>query len=302
MKKIALWLSLLSGLISPVAAQVGVEVTLEQDQFLPGEALQVAVRITSHAGQTLILGGADDWLTFSVESPDGIVVPKTSDLPAKNEFPLQSSKVATVRVNLAPYFALTQPGRYAVTATIKIKGWDSEVTSRPKGFYIIQGAKLWEQEIGIPKPTGASAGSPEVRKYILQQANYLKNQLRLYLRLTDASEAKVFRVIPIGQLVSFSRPEPQVDKLSNLHVLYQNGPHSFSYTVCNPDGDMLIRQTYDYVSARPRLRGNGEGSITVEGGVRRMMASDFPVPKPETPLEEPSKTAGPTNEFKQVKP
>jgi hypothetical protein len=37
-------------------AQMLVEVTLEQGQFLPGEALPVAVRVTNRSGQTVRLG------------------------------------------------------------------------------------------------------------------------------------------------------------------------------------------------------------------------------------------------------
>src|SRR5262245_18716022 len=56
--------------ILPVAAQMTVEVALEQEQFLGGEALPAAVRITNLSGQTLHLGTEPDWLTFLVESRD----------------------------------------------------------------------------------------------------------------------------------------------------------------------------------------------------------------------------------------
>ena len=130
---------------------------------------------------------------------------------------------------------------------------------------------------------------PEVRKYILEQANYLKGQIRLYMRLTDASGARTFRVFPIGQMVSFSKPEAQVDKLSDLHVLYANGPHSFNYTVLNPDGDLLMRDTYDYVTSRPRLQVNQEGEISVAGGVRRVTAKELSATKPPAAADEASK-------------
>jgi len=61
---LALWLASLAG----VTAQVTVEVLQEQDQFLPGEALPVAARITNRSGRPLTLGNEQDWLTFSIES------------------------------------------------------------------------------------------------------------------------------------------------------------------------------------------------------------------------------------------
>jgi len=281
MKKIGLWVGLILAAVTPLCAQVTVEVNLDQDQFLPGEALRVAVRVTNRSGQTIRLGAEPDWLTFSVESRDGFVVSKEDDVPVTGEFFLESSKTATKRVDMEPYFSLDRQGRYAVQATLKIKQWDHQITSPPKSFNIIQGANLWEQEFGVPLTTDATNLTPVVRKYILQQANYLKGRVRLYFRLTDQSSSKTIKVFPLGPLVSFSHPEPQLDKFSNLHVLFANGPQSYSYSVLTPDGELQTRQTYEYVGTRPRLQANDDGTISVKGGVRRVMSDDFPAPKAE---------------------
>ena len=136
---------------------------------------------------------------------------------------------------------------------------------------------------------------PEVRKYILQQANYLRTQLRLYVRLTDASGAKTFRVFPIGPMVSFGRPEPQVDKFSNMHLLYQDGPRSFIYTVINPQGEVITRHTYEiYGGTRPRLQPDMDGKVVVTGGARRPTKDDVPPSKePEPSKEQPKPPTAP---------
>ncbi len=280
MKRLGLWLSLAAMSLTSASAQVTVEVLLDQDQFLPGEALVAAVRITNRSGQTLRLGTTPDWLTFSIETRDSPVVPKTGEAPVVGEFTVESSQMATKRVDIAPYFAFNRPGRYALVATVRIKEWDHEISSPAKGFYIIEGAKLWEQEFGLPQSTNTSNATPEVRKYMLQQANYLKGQLRLYLRLTDGPGARTFTVLPIGPIVSFSHPQPLVDGASHLHLLYQNGPRSYSYTEISPEGQIVARQTYDYVASRPRLCEGEGGKVVVQGGVRRVTAQD--VPPPET--------------------
>jgi hypothetical protein len=272
-----LGLLLLAPLV-PLSAQVKVEVTLEQEQFLSGEALPADVKIRNRSGQTLRMGREADWLTFSVESPDGFVVIKSGEAPVMGEFTLESSQVATKRVDLAPYFALTRPGRYSVIATVRIREWNGQATSPPKSFDIINGAKLWSQDFGVPPAGGATNEPPEIRRYTLQQANYLRKQLRLYLRLTDESESRVLKVVSIGPLVGFSQPEPRVDQRSHLHLLYQNGAHTFSYTVINPDGEIVVRQTHDYIGSRPRLQTGNDGKISVIGGARRVTSNDFPVP------------------------
>jgi hypothetical protein len=189
-------------------------------------------------------------------------------------------------VDLAPYFNVMRPGRYVITATVRIKEWPAQLTSETKAFDIVDGTKLWEREFGVPKSVGASAESPEVRKYILQQATYLRSHLRLYVRITDASGAKVIKVFPLGPMLSFGQPEAQVDSASNLHVLYQNGPRSFSYTVVDPDGEIVVRQTHDYTT-RPRLQPDREGKISVVGGTRRPTSSDVPKNKDEVPPTKP---------------
>jgi hypothetical protein len=279
-KNFGFTLGLLAASLASAGAQVTVEVILKQDQFLPGESLPTAVRITNRSGQTLRLGGEEDWLSFSIEARAGMVVAKTGDAPVPGEFTLASSKMATKRVDLAPYFSLTDPGRYSIVATVRIKNWDHELSSPPRDFDIIEGARLWEQAVGVPSAAGTNA-TPEVRKYILQQANYLKGRIGLFLRVTDSSGSKTFRVFPIGTMVSFSRPEPQIDKFSNLHVLYLDGAHTFSYTVFNPAGDLITRQTYDMPNNEHlHLQTDTDGKISVPGGVRRMTANDVPTSNP----------------------
>ena len=283
------WWSLLIllGLIASAPAQVTIEVRQEQDQYLQGESMEVIVRITNLSGQTLHLGEDPDWLTFAVASPEGLVVNKTDNPPVQGEFDLESSKVAIKRVDIAPYFVFSHAGRFGVVATVRIKDWGTEIASRPRYFDIIDGVKIWEQLVGIPKSGGDTNSQPEVRRYSLQQANYLRGQVRLYLRVSDGY-GKVVKVFPIGPMVSFGRPEsPQVDHLSHLHVLYQNGPVSFSYTEFDPNGELVARRTYDYVNTRPHLSVDIEGNIVVTGGQRRETAHDVPPPK-ETATDKPA--------------
>jgi hypothetical protein len=270
-------------------AQVAVEVTMEQDQFLPSEALPVAVRITNRSGQPLHLGADANWLTFDVESADGFIVVKNAEVPVVGEFDVGSSQVATKHVDLEPYFGLAHPGRYRIIATVRIKDWGAEMPSPPKYFDVISGAKLWSQDFGVPAPAGVTNAAPEVRKYTLEKANYLRLQLRLYVQVSDTAEARVFSVVPIGKAVSFSDPDTQVDRYSNLHVLWQSGASYFTYAVVNPNGELVKQEIYDYVTARPRLYMAEDGTLSVVGGVRRVKPEEMPMVKAPDELPAPVK-------------
>ncbi len=272
-------LLLIGGMFAPAAqaqvSAVSVELTLEQEQFLSNEDVIVAARVTNRSGQPLQLGQENDWLTFTVEGRDQYVVSQLGDVPVAGQFSLDSSQSGTKRANLTPYFDFRPAGRYLITATVKLPQWSKEITSRPVAFDVIPGTKLKEFDFGVP--TGATNTQPEMRRYILQQAIYLK-QMRLYLRVTDSTETTVYRVFQIAPMVSFSKPEAQVDKLSNLHVLHQTYARSFNYSVVNPDGEVVKQQVHDYTTTRPVLKTDAEGRILVAGGARRMTARDIPKP------------------------
>ena len=201
-----------------------------------------------------------------------------SDPPVTGEFDLGSSEVATKRLDLAPYFSLTHPGPYRLVATLHIKEWGAgaDVASPAKEFNIINGVQLWSQDFGVPLPPGVTNQPPVVRKYSLQEANYLRKQLRMYVLVSDPSGSRILKVSVIGPMVSFSRPEVQLDSAANLHVLYQSGAQSFLYSLINPDGDIVQQDIYDYRGTRPRLTVNAAGDIVEQGGVRRVKTGELP--------------------------
>ena len=269
------------------AAQVSVEITMDQEQFLPSEAVPVAVKITNRSGQQLHLGAAADWLTFSVESTDGFIVIKNAEVPVTGEFDLESSQIGIKLVDLQPYFQMGRHGRYKVIATLRIKDWSASVNSAPKTFDVVNGAKLWSQDFGVP---GVTNSQPEVRKFTMEEANYLRLQLRLYVRVSDQSESQVFKVTTLGQMVSFSDPDAKVDRTSQLHVLWQAGAQVFNYALINANGEVVRQEVYNNAGSRPRLVVNEQGEVSVAGGTRRMKPEDLPVvPMVRAPGELPAK-------------
>jgi hypothetical protein len=279
------------GLRPQLVAQVTVEIVLDQDQFLPRETLRVGARITNFSGQTLQFGGDKDWLSFAVERQDGTLVPQQGTIPVEGVFDVESSTVATKWVDIAPYVDLTVPGQYRITATVRIPSWAKDIGTRPKDFNVVAGTRLWEQSFGVPDSAGEGR-PPEVRKYALQQALHLK-QMKLYVRVTDENASRYFGVFPLGPMISFTVPEEQIDRTNNLHVLHQTGPRAFTYSVVNPDGKLVLRQTHDYTATRPTLRAGADGTVMVAGGARRIAINDIPAsPEP----------AALTNDVSRIKP
>ncbi|MFN7138202.1 MAG: hypothetical protein ACK4UN_02565 [Limisphaerales bacterium] len=257
------------------ASSITVQVSLDQEQFLPYEEIRVAVRIVNLSGQTLELGKDNSWLSFHVESRDKFFIERYGEPDVTGVFTLESSMAATKRANITPHFNVYRPGHYTVSAKVRIPEWNIEVSSRPISFNIVRGTKLREIQFGVPA-IGEERGAPEIRKYILQQAEYRK-EMKLYIRLTDANEVKTIKLYPIARMMSFSRPEVQVDRFSNLHVLHQSGQHMFTYCTMNPYGQILTLHRYDILGAtKPRLTVDESGRISVRDGSRVYTDSDLP--------------------------
>lgn len=270
-----LWLAAPVGML----AQMRVELEFEQETYLPHEPMYAVVRIYNTSGQKLQLGRNDQWLSFTVESADGGLVKQIKNPDVQGEFELPSASRAKKMVNLAEAYELTRFGRYYVTAVVRVPEWGGEAFTnlRPEPVGIATGVKLWESTFGLP--SAKEDGPPELRKFHLVQANHLK-QLSLYVRITDESETESYSLFPLGALVGFSKPQPQLDRWSNLHVFYQDAAHSFRYFVITPDGLLLTRQTWENTGdSRPSMTVNSEGRISVTGGVRRVSASDLPPPE-----------------------
>jgi hypothetical protein len=275
MKKLVLVIAMLLAAVA-AQAQVRVEIKFDGEQFIANEPLMAHVRIMNDSGVTLRLGDDPEWIGFAIETMEGPYVRQLRLPNILGAFELESSHTATKHVDLAPCFNLVHAGKYKIVATVKVPAFKTSFASPSQVFYIVTGSRMWEKQFGVP-PSVAPAdanGLPELRKYMLIQALSGK-ETRFYVRVTDAQENNI-RVIPIGTLISFSKPEPQIDKWSNLHVLYQIGARSFVYAVVNPNGLLIAREIHEITDTRPTMTETDEGRIMIKGGARRPSVDDIP--------------------------
>ncbi|MGA2750030.1 MAG: hypothetical protein ABSG59_14755 [Verrucomicrobiota bacterium] len=286
MKRMFFMLALLAATAIQGWAQVeGVtaQLTLEQDQCMPGEDLQLKVKITNRSGQPLTFGRDNNWLTLSIVAENNYIVSKIGDMPETGEFTLLSGQTGTRTFNPTPYFDFRRPGRYRIGATIQVDQWGKEIACQPVSLVVANGIPLpsfTNLPFGVPPAPGASNSLPEVRHYSLIKVAYL-DRLALYFRLTDDS-GRTLSVFPLAPMLSFSDPEGQLDRGNNFHVLSQIGARAFGYFVLSPQGRLLLRQTYVYGMGRPTLRNTDDGGVFVAGGQRRVSETDFPAPAPQS--------------------
>lgn len=265
---------------------LGAEIRLEEPMVLPGERVLAGVRLTNLSGQPVTFGTSPDWLTFFVARSGGAPVSQTGPLDVSGEFTLESATAGTKQWDIAPAFDLAEPGNYSVTAEVRVPALGVTLVTPPQAVLVSPGMTLAETTFGRPAPAG---GRPEIRRYALIQASR-KKDLRLFVRVSDESGGHTFSVTPVERLLSVSRPEHQLDRESNLHVLLQSGARDFSYVQLNPDGEIVGRKKYVQIpGSRPRLAAGTNGVVTVAGGARVPQPTDLP---PATAAEPAQAAAG----------
>ena len=273
MKAIVLGLLVAFGAVTGVQAQQALKVQLFADRqhFLAQEALEVSVRVYNYSGETLLMGKDPEWVSFTVEPmANKSIVRQASRPDVVYPFELGNNMMATRRVNLTPHFEIVHSGRYKITATVKFAQW-GERSSEPLLVDVVNGSALWEREFGVPTSTDAA---PEIRKYQILQTRHT-DVSQLYVKVTDSYGSKVFGLRHIGQMVIAYKPDQQIDRNNRLHVLHRSGRASYTYSMVDYDGRVILRQRYEQESEPPRLRHTEAGEILVNGGVRTKAPSDI---------------------------
>ncbi len=258
-----------------VSAQVDVDLSMARESFLPAEDIEVGVRISNFTGSPLTLGKEPRWLRFTVERISGGVSERLSEPPESGEFTLEQATRGKLTFNITPLFRLSTPGAYRVSAMVLLPSGE-QFTSAPKNFNIISGAQISQpREVGWKAPDGTL----ERRKFIVQKGNF-QRKAQLYVRITDASESHTIKVLPLGNSVSFDRPEWVVDRQTRFHILHRADASHYLYHVILPDGTIESRQMlYNDGSGSTQFRVNEDGEIRVFGGVRRAFRGELPAPK-----------------------
>lgn len=273
---------------------LSLELTLDETLFLPGEEIPLGVRISNLTGRPVTFGTTTNWLTFLVETKSGEIVNRIGPVPVQGEFTLESSKAGTKWWNIQPWFDLQEAGPYLVFAELRLPDWEQRLLSEPIRFTLQSATKLWEMSFGVPPTPGQPASAPEIRRYALQSATRSKER-KLYARVSDDSGTHIYKVVLLDRLLSFSNPQQQLDGLSRLHVLFQTGGSTYTYSVLDPEGTLLIRQRHEITTgSRPRMAKKADGTITIAGGRRLPALNDIP------PFEPPPREVPPTNTVSAV--
>lgn len=282
-----------------VQAQLQVELTLHRNLYIRYEPLIVTVNIMNLSGRPLLLSDQGDvpWFGFQIESKDGRPVRPRIVGYGKDPVAIGAGETLRRQVNLTPLFSLDEFGRYTIRAAVYEASQSRYYNSPPVIFEITEGRVLWQENVGHPEDSTA--------RRITLLAHRLTESTALYIRITNPEDARVFCTHRLGGLVSYGKPEVELDRNNEAHILQMRAPRNFIYSHIGLNGEIRERKAYEQTSSKPTLRRDANGQVQVVGGslvdpsikaAEALLpnASDRPVPLPGQGGPAPVVTPSPT--------
>lgn len=261
---LALAAAVLSIFCSEARAQVRVDIAFKRKLYLLYEPMIATVTIDNLSGRPLLLENTDShpWFGFDITTEDGRIIapinPKYDLAPAA----LGPGEKLTRAVNLTPLFPLRDFGLYRVKGKVFVEAFNRFFSSPPLTVEITDGRPIWEEVVGVPGSDGAS----ELRTITLL-SHMLPRSTRLYVRIEDKENGKIYATHQLGPFLSFGKPEVVLDARNEIHILQNSSPKHFLYTHLGLNGEVLAQSAYMEGKSRPALGKKNDGSVVVVGGL-----------------------------------
>lgn len=270
-------------------AQVRVDLALRRSLFVRYEPVIATVTVTNMSGRDLELrdDGNHKWFSFNIESATGALVP-----PYHADYSLEPVTIGVGEsisrvVNITPLYPISEYGIYRVRAVI----FDASVgryfsSNPPLNVEITEGRMIWQQIVGVPGADGQSAS-----RTLTLLSHRLPDQTQLYIRIEDKENGLVFCTAQLGRVITFNKPEVELDANNNIFILQNTSPKTFLFTKVSLDGKILERKDYASTQqSRPSLVRGPSGQPEVVGGLYldpAAVAAQKAAPKPPSVADRP---------------
>jgi hypothetical protein len=245
------------------AAQLRVDISLKRKLYVMYEPLIAAVTVHNLSGRPLLLDNTAEhrWLSFNIESADGRIIPPNNPDYAFPPAAIEPGEKLPAAFNLTPLFPLQEFGLYRIRASVYVPEFGRFFSSPPLAVEITEGRPIWQEVVGVP----GGDGKPSLRTITLL-SHKLSRSTRLYARIEDRENGRIYATHQLGPFLTFGRPDVILDARNEIHILQNSAPKQFLYTHLDLDGKVIDRQFYVEAGSRPRLAKQDGGTVVVSGG------------------------------------
>jgi hypothetical protein len=261
--KAVLGLMALCCTVSNASAQLGVNIRMNQSQYLAGEAMLVTVTITNHTGTDILLAnqGRTPWLDMVVKKANG--QPATSLGRANfGGVKIAAGQSMSKTIDVAGMYHLREPGTYSVSALVRSAGAETGgFISNRLLFNCANVRPDWSQKVGVPGQPG------KVHEFRVINFTNSRRSL-LYTQVIDSKTGISLQTLNLGEALLFRKPQAAVDRTQTLHVLYLATPELYVHARVDVQGRFVGRELHKRGGGGdPKLMSFADGSVKVAGSI-----------------------------------
>jgi hypothetical protein len=207
------------------AQQIEVSLTLAYTSYVIGEPVVVQLEAVNATRDLIDAGGPESKDEVLVEFTKGDRHNELSPYnpaPVAGVFQLKPGQTLTRKIELDKWFQLTSEGRYAVRAVVVHDGMRYESTK--KSFDVVPGIALRSAvQMFVKRPDA---------KRLFRLVYWSRSQSeRLFLRIEDDPEGKVWDSLDLGVLLRLSEPKVDISPDGEVTVVHRATQDAFIRTV-----------------------------------------------------------------------
>jgi hypothetical protein len=257
---VCLFLAVASG-----EAQIQLDLKFKRLQYIAYEPVMATLGITNLAGRDVELHDTEGqaWFGFEVTGSEGQPIAPIATGSTQGPLRIEAGQKVSQRIDLASLYSVHDFGTYHVRAHIYFADLGKFFYSASRVFEVTDARPIWQQTVGIPDGVAAPG---DARTYSLL-SNRFPDHTSVYVRVQDRDTGIVYATYSLGRSIAFEKPQAEIDRANQLHVLHCAAPRAWTYSRVGLNGELLGHSSFMETKTRPRLVRSANGEVAVQGGV-----------------------------------
>jgi hypothetical protein len=246
-------------------AQIQLDLKFKRLQYIAYEPVMATLGITNLAGRDVELHDTEGqaWFGFEVTGSEGQPIAPIATGSTQGPLRIEAGQKVSQRIDLASLYSVHDFGTYHVRAHIYFADLGKFFYSASRVFEVTDARPIWQQTVGIPDGVAAPG---DARTYSLL-SNRFPDHTSVYVRVQDRDTGIVYATYSLGRSIAFEKPQAEIDRANQLHVLHCAAPRAWTYSRVGLNGELLGHSSFMETKTRPRLVRSANGEVAVQGGV-----------------------------------
>lgn len=257
-------------------AQLAMNLKLNGQSYIKHEKIYARLTVKNQSGQTIVFGSNEKLkgeISLKIETIKG-ETPKIVQAPVYeiNDIILHAGERHTFDIPITRYYEFPNDGKYRLKAVVTYSQLPKAYETSQVEFSIVSGNTVWSTLVGVPMDDDQQI---DQRRYSI--ISYFDGSSKIFCLLVD-DEKRIYGLTKVGFDIGTVKPQCEIGRLSNLHLLIQNSATIFSYFVYDINCKLEDKEVYKKADEHtiPQLvKDEKTGRIHVVGGILAVEGEDY---------------------------